>query len=57
MIDLAPTTSRTSAVVAAVVDDQLEAPTPMGEPVRVVIQHLLGLATAFRDAAAFLSPT
>jgi uncharacterized protein (TIGR03086 family) len=52
MIDLTPTTARTSAVVAAVVDDQLDAPTPMGEPVRVVIHHLLGLATAFRDAAA-----
>ena len=52
MIDLAPTTERTSAVVAAVTDDQLEAPTPMDQPVRVVIHHLLGLATAFRDAAA-----
>jgi len=52
MIDLAPTTSRTSAVVAAVADDQLDAPTPMGQPVRVVIHHLLGLSTAFRDAAA-----
>ena len=32
MIDLAPTTERTSAVVAAVTDDQLEAPTPTGKP-------------------------
>ena len=52
MIDFAPTTERTSAVVAAVTDDQLDAPTPMDQPVRVVIHHLLGLSIAFRDAAA-----
>ena len=52
MIDLAPTTARTSEVVAAVGDDQLDAPTPIGQPVRVVIHHLLGLSIAFRDAAA-----
>ena len=52
MIDLAPTTERTSAVVAAVTDDQLDAPTPMDQPVRVVIHHLLGLSSAFCDAAA-----
>ena len=52
MIDFAPTTERTSAVVAAVTDDQLEAPTPMGQPVRAVIHHLLGLSSAFCDAAA-----
>jgi uncharacterized protein (TIGR03086 family) len=51
MIDLSPTTARTSAVAAAVTDEQLEAPTPMDQPVRVVIQHLLGLSTAFCDAA------
>jgi len=51
MIDLTPTTTRTSAVAAAVTDDQLDAPTPMGEPVRVVLHHVLGLSTAFRDAA------
>ena len=51
MIDLTPTTQRTSAVAAAVLDDQLDAQTPMGEPVRVVLHHVLGLATAFRDAA------
>ena len=51
MIDLTTTTERTSAVAAAVTDDQLDAPTPMGEPVRVVIHHVLGLSTAFRDAA------
>ena len=51
MIDLTPTAKRTSAVAAAVTDDQLDAPTPMGEPVRVVLHHVLGLATAFRDAA------
>jgi uncharacterized protein (TIGR03086 family) len=52
MFDLAPTTERTSAVIAAVTDDQLDAPTPMGQPVRVVLHHLLGLSVAFRDAAA-----
>ena len=52
MIDFSPTTERTSAVVAAVTDDQLEAPTPMGQPVRAVIHHLLGLSSAFCDAAA-----
>ena len=52
MIDLTPTTERTSAVIAAVTDDQLDAPTPMGQPVRMVIHHLLGLSVAFRDAAA-----
>jgi len=52
MIDFALTTERTSAVVAAVTDDQLDAPTPMDQPVRVVIHHLLGLSTAFCDAAA-----
>lgn len=52
MIDLATTTERTISVVTAVRDDQLEASTPTGQPVRVVVHHLLGLATAFRDAAA-----
>ncbi|MEO7352029.1 MAG: TIGR03086 family metal-binding protein [Marmoricola sp.] len=52
MIDLVQTTERTSAVVSAVSDDQLDAPTPIGQPVRVVLNHLLGLATAFTDAAA-----
>ena len=51
MIDLAPTTERTSAVVAAVRDDQLDAITPMDQPVRVVVHHLIGLAQAFCDAA------
>jgi uncharacterized protein (TIGR03086 family) len=51
MIDLAPTAERTISVVTAVRDDQLEAPTPTGQPVRVIVHHLLGLSTAFRDAA------
>ncbi len=52
MFDLAATTRRTSAVGAAVTDDQLDASTPTGQPLRVVVHHLLGLATAFTDAAA-----
>ena len=52
MIDLAPTTERTSSVVAAVTHDQLDAATPMDQPARVVIHHLLGLSSAFCDAAA-----
>lgn len=52
MIDLALTTERTSAVVAGVRDDQLDARTPIDQPVRVLLHHLLGLSTAFRDAAA-----
>lgn len=52
MIDLAPTALRTAAVAAAVCDDQLDSPTPTGQSVRVVVNHLLGLAVAFRDAAA-----
>lgn len=52
MIDLAPTTERTITVVTDVADDQLTATTPTGQSVQVVVHHLLGLATAFRDAAS-----
>jgi uncharacterized protein (TIGR03086 family) len=53
MIDLTPTTDRTRAVAAAVRDDQLDATTPMpGTSVRDLVNHLLGLSVAFRDAAA-----
>jgi uncharacterized protein (TIGR03086 family) len=56
VIDLTPTTYRTSAVATAVRDDQLDAPTPMpGTSVRELINHLLGLSVAFRDAAAKLT--
>ncbi len=51
MIDLTPTTDRTAAVATAVADDHLDRPTPAGS-VRQVLQHLLGLGVAFRDAAA-----
>jgi uncharacterized protein (TIGR03086 family) len=55
VIDLTPTTDRTRAVAAAVRRDQLDAPTPMPEAsVRELLHHLLGLAVAFRDAAAKL---
>lgn len=53
MIDLTPTTDRTSAVAVAVPDEALDLPTPAGT-VREVLQHLLGLCLAFRDAAAKL---
>ena len=52
MIDPTPTTDRTRAVAAAVRDDQLDATTPMpGTSVRELLNHLLGLTVAFRDAA------
>ena len=55
MTDLTPTTNRVRAVVASVRDDQLDAPTPMpGTSVRELLNHLLGLTVAFRDAAAKL---
>ena len=55
MTDLTPTTERARAVVAGVREDQLDAPTPMpGTSVRELLNHLLGLTVAFRDAAAKL---
>ena len=55
MIDLTPTTDRTRSIAAGVRDDQLDAPTPMpGTSVRELLNHLLGLTVAFRDAAAKL---
>jgi uncharacterized protein (TIGR03086 family) len=55
VIDLTPTTDRTRAVAAEVRDDQLDATTPMpGTSVRELLNHLLGLSVAFRDAAAKL---
>jgi uncharacterized protein (TIGR03086 family) len=53
VINLTPTTDRTRAVAAEVSDDQLDGITPMpGTSVRELINHLLGLSVAFRDAAA-----
>jgi len=55
VIDLTPTTDRTRTVTAGVTDADLDAPTPMVDtPVRELLQHLLGLTIAFRDAAAKL---
>jgi len=55
VIDLTPTTDRTRAVAAGVSDDQLDAITPMpGTSVSELLNHLLGLSVAFRDAAAKL---
>ncbi len=52
MDELDDATRRTAEVATAVRDDDLEATTPMDSPVRAVLQHLLGLSIAFRDAAA-----
>ena len=55
MFDLTRTTARTGRVAVAVLDEQLDAPTPMdGTTVRELVHHLLGLTVAFRDAAAKL---
>ena len=52
MIDPNPTIDRTRTVAASVRDDQLDAATPMpGTSVRELLNHLLGLTIAFRDAA------
>ncbi len=53
MIDLRPTTDRVAALVDGVDDDRLDGPTPSdGTTVRMLLQHLLGLTVAFRDAAS-----
>ena len=52
MIDLQPATSLTAETAARVRDDQLDDPTPCPEmSVRELLNHLLGLSVAFRDAA------
>ena len=52
MIDLQRASDQVAAVVARVSDDQLDDPTPCtGTSVRVMVNHLLGLTVAFRDAA------
>ena len=55
--DLAPATVEVARVVAAVRDDQLTGPTPCpGMPVAAMLDHLLGLALAFRMAAEKVRP-
>ncbi len=51
MFDLTAATARVSALVDGVDDGHLDAPTPMGPDVTGVLHHLIGLASAFRDAA------
>lgn len=51
MIDLRPAVRRTGAVVAAVPDDLLAVITPTGATVAELINHVGGLALAFRAAA------
>jgi len=51
--DLHPTTDRATALLDGVSGDHLDAPTPSdGTSVQMLLQHLLGLSVAFRDAAA-----
>ncbi|GAB4064127.1 TIGR03086 family metal-binding protein [Angustibacter speluncae] len=53
MLDLTPTTARVASLVDGVREEHLAAPTPSeGTSVQMVVQHLLGLSVAFRDAAA-----
>ncbi|MFF9867635.1 TIGR03086 family metal-binding protein [Streptomyces sp. NPDC013953] len=52
MLDLAPAAQRVAALLDAVGDDLLDAPTPCPDyAVRHLLGHLSGLALAFRDAA------
>ena len=52
MLDLTPATDAAARVVAAVRDDQLDAPTPCeGTSVAALLDHLDGLAQAFTGAA------
>ncbi|TYP90821.1 TIGR03086 family metal-binding protein [Blastococcus xanthinilyticus] len=51
-MDLGPTTAETARVVAGVRDDQLGDPAPCdGMPVAALLDHLAGLALAFRHGA------
>ena len=57
MPDLAPAAAEVARVVAAVRDDQLTGPTPcVGTSVAAMLDHLLGLTTAFRMAAEKVRP-
>lgn len=52
MIDLKPATSLVADIVDGVRENQLDDPTPCPDtPVRDLLNHLLGLTVAFRDAA------
>ena len=52
-VDLAPAAERVTRLLDAVTDDRLEAPTPCADTtVGALLSHLLGLAEAFRAAAA-----
>jgi uncharacterized protein (TIGR03086 family) len=52
-LDLAPQTAEASRVVARVRDDQLTGPTPCADmSVAALLDHLVGLTAAFREAAA-----
>ena len=53
MQDLTPATDRVTALLDGVTDDRLDVATPSpGTSVQMLLQHLLGLSVAFRDAAA-----
>jgi len=53
VIDLTPATIRMTAIVEGVREDQLDAATPCpGMPVATLLDHVGGLAQAFRAAAA-----
>jgi uncharacterized protein (TIGR03086 family) len=53
LVDLNPPAQQLKAVLNGVTDDQLAGPTPCPEyTVRNLVGHLLGLATAFTDAAS-----
>jgi uncharacterized protein (TIGR03086 family) len=55
--DLAPATAETARIVAGVRDDQLTDPTPCtGTCVAGLLDHLMGLALAFRLAAEKTTP-
>ena len=57
MTDLAAATTETARIVAGVRDDQLTDPTPCpGTSVAAMIDHLSGLAVAFRMAAEKVRP-
>jgi uncharacterized protein (TIGR03086 family) len=52
-VDLAPAADRVTRLLDGVTDDRLEAPTPCADTtVGALLSHLLGLAEAFRAAAA-----
>jgi uncharacterized protein (TIGR03086 family) len=57
MTDLAPAAAETARIVAGVREDQLSGPTPCTTTsVAAMLDHLLGLTTAFRMAAQKVRP-